>query len=78
MGINGEYGKTAFPAKFYLELEELEFYGMTFKVPGNTRKYLEFIYGPDWETPIRGWDFYAPDKKSITKIEFVKEAWNYK
>lgn len=78
MRINGGYGKTGFPAKFYLELEELRFYGMTFKVPGNTREYLEFIYGPDWKTPIKDWDFYAPDKKSITKIEFIKEGWDYK
>ena len=78
MKINGEYGKTGFPAKFYSELEDLDFYGMTFRVPGNTREYLEFVYGPDWETPIKDWNFHDSDKQSITKIEFIKETWDYK
>jgi len=75
--IKSGYGKTRIPAKFYLNLRDLEFYGANFKVPYNTEEYLEFVYGPGWKIPIRDWNFHDEDKKSITGIEFVYEVWNY-
>lgn len=78
MKIKSGYGKTRIPAKFYLELRDLEFYGATFKVPYDTEEYLEFVYGPDWRIPIKDWNFHDENKKTITGIEFVYEAWDYK
>ncbi len=78
MKLNGGYGKTSFPARFYLELEDLEFYGTKFKVPGPVEEYLEFVYGPDWRIPIKDWDFHDEENKSITSIEFISEAWDYR
>lgn len=76
--ISGDYGKTRFPGRFYLELRNLAFYGATFKVPNDTEEYLEFVYGPDWRVPLKDWNFHDPDKRSITGIEFVNELWDYK
>lgn len=74
----GGFGRTRIPARFYLELRDFEFYGMTLKVPRDTEEYLRFVYGPDWKTPIKNWNFHDSDKKSITGIEFTHNAWNYK
>lgn len=76
--LQGEFGRTRIPARFYLELRDFEFYAMTLKVPYDTEEYLEFVYGPDWKTPIKDWNFHDSDKKSITGIEFIRKAWNYK
>lgn len=75
--IKSGYGKTSIPAKFYLNLRDLEFYGANFRVPYNTEEYLEFVYGPDWRIPIKHWNSHHEDKKSITGIEFVYEVCNY-
>jgi hypothetical protein len=76
--VKKEYGKTSIPARFYLELQDFEFYGETFKVPNNPEEYVEFVYGPDWRIPIKDWNFHDPDKKSITGIKFLNEIWDYK
>ena len=78
MKIKKGYGQTSIPARFYLELRDLTFYGEMFKVPQNTEEYLEFVYGPDWRTPMRNWNFHDPDKKSITSIKFLNKIWDYK
>lgn len=78
MKIKKGYGKTSIPSRYYNELCDLKFYGETFKVPQDTKGYLEFVYGPDWKIPIKDWNFHDPDKKSITGIEFLDEIWDYK
>ena len=41
------------PSHFFINLSELEFYGMKFKVPKDTEGYLKFRYGDNWKTPIK-------------------------
>lgn len=72
----GEIGRTRIPAKFYLELCDLKFYDMTFKVPRETEEYLKFVYGPQWKVPMENWNFY--EHKSITGIEITDQIWGYK
>lgn len=74
----GDFGKTVFPARFYLELKDFTFYGETFRVPRDIEEYLQFVYGPDWRIPIKDWNFYDVDKKPITGIVFADELWDYK
>jgi len=47
--LNGTFGKTSYPASFYSNLRDMTFYGEVFKVPRDTEKYLEFVYGPNWK-----------------------------
>jgi len=75
--LHGGFGKTRIPARFYLELEDFEFYGMIFKVPKCTDEYLEFVYGPDWRIPIKDWKFHDDGNRDITGIEIVDEPWEY-
>jgi len=43
------------PAKYFRELATLTYYGMEFKVPSDTEKYLEYRYGEDWRIPDKNW-----------------------
>ena len=38
--------------------KEIEYKGMTFKVPINSEKYLETTYGLDWKTPKKDYIWY--------------------
>jgi len=44
------------PEKYYENLEDIEFYGMMFKIPGPIEEYLDFKYG-DWNTKIHRRDY---------------------
>ena len=39
------------PGKYLDKLETIKFKGIDVNVPGDTIKYLEYIYGKDWKTP---------------------------
>ena len=56
-----------FPRKYFLELDDIDFRGITYKVPNNAEKLLEHIYG-DWRTPIR-----TNVKKEYLKNRIIKE-----
>lgn len=78
MKAGGEYGKTRIPAKFYLNLRDLIFYDMIFKVPSETEEYLVCIYGSGWRVPLKNWKFYDDENRAVVGIEIVKELWDYK
>jgi lipopolysaccharide cholinephosphotransferase len=57
-----------FPREYFLEFDYINFRGLKYKIPNNTEKLLEYIYG-DWETPIR-----TNVKKEYLKSQiFIKE-----
>ena len=48
------------PSHFYLNLKEIDFFGIRLKVPVDTEEYLEYTFGENWRTPIK--DFkYNPE-----------------
>ena len=56
----------AVPSYYFINLTNLEFYGMSFKVPKKTEEYLEYRYGKDWRIPKRDY-VYTNDDYSIVK-----------
>lgn len=59
--IGGCYlARQVVPSHFYLKLKEIDFFGITLKVPAETEEYLEYTFGKTWRTPIK--DFkYNPE-----------------
>ena len=62
---------------------EIEYYGMLFLIPGKPEKYIETMYGKDWETPNPDWDctwsFYDLMKKQnkiFDALEFLEKITN--
>lgn len=45
------------PSHFYLNLKEINFYGIKLKVPAETEKYFEYTFGVDWRTPIKDFQY---------------------
>lgn len=43
------------PSKYFRNLSTIKFYGMEFKVPAETEKYLTFKYGEDWRVAKKDW-----------------------
>jgi len=42
-----------YPVKFYKGYETLIFKNQLFNVPSPSKKYLVYVYGKDWEIPIK-------------------------
>jgi len=55
------------PKKFFTTLEDIKFYNLTFKIPNNTEKYLEYRYGKDWRVPNKNYIYYRDDKAIVKK-----------
>ncbi len=72
-----EFGVTRIPAKYYLQLAELEFYGNTYKAPAEAEAYIEFIYGPEWRTPIKGWHTYYSNISGDEPVT-SSDLWDYR
>jgi len=56
--IQGYYRnpKQAIVPKPYLEtFKAISFYGMSFNIPFDAEKYLEYKYGKKWKVPVRKW-----------------------
>lgn len=49
------------PKRYFEELSTIHFYGMEFAIPSDVKKYLEYRYGSDWETPKGKWVYYRDD-----------------
>jgi hypothetical protein len=48
--------------KYYFEiLSTISFYEMEFLIPCDVKRYLEYRYGSDWETPKEEWVYYRDD-----------------
>jgi hypothetical protein len=45
---NGEF---RYAAQHFDNFEEIEYQNRTFKIPSNSKGFLESTYGPDWKTP---------------------------
>ena len=43
------------PREYFTNLQRVRFYGIEFKVPRQTRKYLTLRYGKAWQIPDRKW-----------------------
>ena len=56
----------AVPSHFFKNLSSLDFYGMNFKVPKETEKYLEYVYGTDWRIPKRDY-YWERDDQSLVR-----------
>lgn len=49
------------PRHYFEDLDEIEFYEMTFNIPSEVESYLEYRYGGSWETPTTDWSFLTDD-----------------
>ena len=56
--IGGCYlARQVVPSHFYLNLKEIDFFGIRLKVPVETEKYLEYTFGETWRTPIKNFKY---------------------
>lgn len=65
------------PSHFFLNLTNMEFYGMNFRVPEKTEDYLVYYYGNDWRIPKKDWKYVRKDRLVISNTERIGEKWNY-
>jgi len=54
------------PAKFFLNLKEIDFYGITLKVPTDKEKFPKYLYEKDWATPDKNYDRFSEQYKKLT------------
>lgn len=47
----------AMPKKYFKSYESIDFLGVQCECPANPEKLLEFWYGKEWRTPVRGHEF---------------------
>jgi len=40
------------PVHFYLDLKEIDFFGIKLKVPADTEKYFDWTFGSQWRKPL--------------------------
>ncbi len=45
------------PSHFFLNLKEIDFFGIKLKVPAETEEYLEYTFGKTWRTPIKNFKY---------------------
>ena len=72
------YQKTAIPVYFYKDFVSIDFYGDKISVPKKSTELLEYIYGKTWKKPMSNWSFYDKKNKSISRVEYIDESWDYK
>jgi phosphorylcholine metabolism protein LicD len=58
--------KQIVPSKFYLDLKEIDFFGVNLRVPKDTKAYLEYTYGNDWKMPKKKFK-YTKEYIQVTK-----------
>lgn len=74
----GEYMQTGIPKEYFENMKKIEFYGGEIHVPARSEELLEYIYGDEWRIPKDNWSFYDKKNKSILKMKFIDEEWDYK
>jgi len=72
-----KYGKSIYhvqPNEFFRNLKTIQFYGIPYKIPQDTEKYLAHRYGPNWKTPDSDFntDFYKEKWKKVNAREELK------
>ena len=67
--------KLSLPAKFYLELKEIDYFGVKLKIPRETEEYLLWVYCKDWRTPKKDGDYYNPEYCKPRKKRVRKRLW---
>jgi len=70
-------GLVVTPSDYFLNLGSIEFYGMKFCVPANTKGYLIYYFGNDWRIPKKAWNYLSKDRSILSKTERVGEKWQY-
>jgi hypothetical protein len=50
----------------------VEFLGETFSVPADTLRYIETMYGKDWRTPVKDWDWAFGPPNAVGTDFFLK------
>jgi len=62
------------PAAYYDNRASYPFDGKTFQVPEKYKEYLAYHYGPNWQTPIKEWDFRLDDSCEKETINISKKS----
>ncbi len=57
------------PAKFHDNLTQITFKKKKFSVPNDYEGYLVCLYGKDWRTPVKNWDFKKDSKCTKEYLE---------
>lgn len=60
------------PARFYEQLDQLEFDGKVYPIPSNHEAYLAYRYG-NWRVPVKEWCCFSDDHAIHQTAECVKE-----
>ena len=55
------------PFELVQNIKKIKFHGLEIKVPSQAEKYLEYLYGPDWETPKRNYSWFKDSPSIITR-----------
>mgnify|MGYP003954646493 FL=1 len=55
------------PLELVQNIKKIKFHGLEIKVPSQAEKYLEYLYGPDWETPKRNYSWFKDSPSIITR-----------
>ena len=49
--------KQVVPSHFFLNLKDIDFFGIKLKVPAETEAYLEYTFGSDWRIPKKDFNY---------------------
>ena len=55
------------PIEFVEKLKKINFHGLEIKVPLRSKEYLEYLYGSNWETPKKNYDWYKDGSSTIIR-----------
>lgn len=72
LGIYIKQGKCIYhihPVKYFQELKTIDFYGVPFKIPGDTEGFLAHRYGPNWRNPDKSFNASGKWKKMSSRKE---------
>jgi phosphorylcholine metabolism protein LicD len=65
-------GLVKVPKEFCLDLQDITFYNVNFKMPKNIEGYLIYYFGKEWKNPDPKWTVY------LSQTEKIREKWIYK
>lgn len=73
---NQKRGLVKTPRTFFENNVSVDFNGITVLVPKDSEGYVEYIYGPNWRTPIKDFS-YQNAGNEIRNSEVFGETWEY-